>query len=59
MQRPITIAITVAITGLFALLLWRTGLVATEKDAAVASARAKAEYAIPLGSFLPVLQPSW
>jgi hypothetical protein len=50
--------IAVAITSLFALLLWRMGLVATGKNATVESGRAKPEHAIAPGSYLPVRQPS-
>jgi len=53
MQRPITIAIAVAITSLLVLMFWEAVLDVTGKDAAVARAK-KPEYSITNNPYLPI-----
>jgi hypothetical protein len=54
MQRPITIAIAVAITSLLVLMFWEGVLDVTGKDAAVATGKAKSGYPITGNPYLPI-----
>ena len=53
MRRPITLAITVAILSLLALIVWEVGLDVTGQDAAVARGK-KPEYSITNNPYLPI-----
>ena len=62
MQRhTITIEIAITVTSLLALMFWQTSMDAIGKDAAVAGAQLKPEYAVTPDPYLPIkrLAPIW
>ena len=54
MQRPITIAIAVAIASLLVLTFWEVAIDVTGKDAAVATGKAKPGYPLTGNPYLPI-----
>jgi hypothetical protein len=54
MRRPITLAITIAMMSLLALIFWEVGLDVTGRDAAVATGKAKSGYPITDNPYLPI-----
>ena len=54
MQRPITIAIAVAIASLLVLMVWEVAMDVTGKDAAVATGKAKSGYPVTGNPYLPI-----
>ena len=59
MRKPITFAIAVAITALFALVFWEVGMGVTGEDAAMAGS--SRNYAAPPNHYTPIkrLGPVW